>query len=66
MENMSGITGLLNSVSGFTDADVLTKMNNKRFPKVDFEIRDGRIRVVGEEEVEEEVEEQSSNDGQSR
>ena len=53
--NIQGITGLLNSVSGFEDADVLTEMNNKKFPKVSFEIKDGNIRVVGGEKVEEEV-----------
>jgi hypothetical protein len=45
--NVDGITRLLNSVSGFKDADVVTSMNTQTFPTLDFEIKNGRIRVVG-------------------
>ena len=44
--NVDGITRLLNSVSGFKDADVVTSMNTQTFPTLDFEIKNGRIRVV--------------------
>ena len=63
---VQGISALLNSISGFEDADVLTRMNNEKFPTLSFKVVNGRIVVVKEEEVEEEVEEESNNDGQSR
>ena len=55
--NVDGITRLLNSVSGFEDADVVTSMNTQTFPTLDFEIKDGRIKVVSKKQDEKEEKE---------